>query len=74
LGRAAFVGGSNLLGIVFTLGLFIPWAAVRWARLRASHTQLVAAGSLEAFTAGEREHSKAVGEGVADFADFDMGL
>jgi uncharacterized membrane protein YjgN (DUF898 family) len=74
LGRAAFVGVSNLLGIVLTLGLFMPWAAVRWAQLRASHTQLRAAGSLETFAAGELEQSKAVGEGVADFADLDMGL
>lgn len=74
LGRAAYVGVTNLLGIVFTLGLFIPWAAVRWARLRASHLSVLAAGSLDNFTAMSQPQADAQGEGMADLAGFDLGL
>lgn len=74
LGRAAFVGVTNLLGIAFTLGLFIPWAAVRWAKLRAEHLTLHSQGSLEEFAAAAQAQAKAFGEGVADLGDFDLGL
>lgn len=74
LGRAAFVGVSNLLGIVLTLGLFIPWAAVRWSKLRAEHLVVHAAGPLDEFAAATQLEAKAFGEGVADLGGFDLGL
>src|SRR5574343_1797564 len=43
----------NWLGIICTLGLFIPWARVRVARFRAEHLALEVEGSLEEFVAGE---------------------
>jgi uncharacterized membrane protein YjgN (DUF898 family) len=74
LGRAAFVGVTNLLGIVCTLGLFIPFAAVRWARLRAEHLTLLPDGSLDDFVADTQSQANATGEGMADLMDFDIGL
>ncbi len=74
LGQAAFVGVTNLFGIVLTLGLFKPWAAVRWAKLCASHVSVLAVGSLDDFTAASQTQSEALGEGVADLAGFDLGL
>lgn len=73
IGKATFVAVTNLLGILFTLGLFFPWAAVRSARLRADHLSVLAAGSLEEFAAEAQQQSKALGEGVADLVDFDLG-
>lgn len=74
LGRAVFVGMTNLLGVICTLGLFIPWAAVRWAQLRAEHLVLHTQGSLEDFAATAQNEAKSLGEGVADLGDFDLGL
>lgn len=74
LGKAAAVGVTNLLGIALTLGLFIPWAAVRWSRLRAEHLVLHASGSLDEFVATAQSQANAFGEGVADLGDFDLGL
>lgn len=74
VGRYLGVAVTNMLGIVLTLGLFIPWAQVRMARLRAAHLTLIAAGSLAAFVAAEREQVSALGDGAADVFDMDLAL
>ncbi len=74
MGQAAFVGITNFVGIAFTLGLFIPWAAVRWSKLRAQHLVIHASTPLDEFAAAAQAESQALGEGVADLGDFDLGL
>lgn len=65
---------TNTLGIVVTLGLFIPWARVRTARYKAEHTRVLAVGDLDAFAADEREAVNSVGEGVGDLFDIEVGF
>lgn len=72
--QAALVGITNFVGIAFTLGLFIPWAAVRWSKLRAQHLVIHATTPLDEFAAAAQAESQALGEGVADLGDFDLGL
>jgi uncharacterized membrane protein YjgN (DUF898 family) len=74
LGRYMGVALSNWLGIICTLGLFIPWANVRMARLRAEHLTLHAVGSLDDFVAREHEQVSALGDGAADAFDMDLAL
>lgn len=64
----------NTLLTVLTLGLFIPFAKVRSARYAAEHLHAVVQGNLDDFAAGEAEKVSAIGEGMADFFDFDLGL
>lgn len=64
----------NWLGIIFTLGLFIPWARVRVARFRAEHLALEVSGSLDAFVAGETSVAMALGDEAAEMFDLDIGL
>ena len=64
----------NWLGIIFTLGLFIPWARVRVARFRAEHLALEANGCLDAFVAGEASSVAAIGDETAEMFDLDIGL
>jgi uncharacterized membrane protein YjgN (DUF898 family) len=64
----------NWLGILFTLGLFIPWARVRKARIRAEYLALEANGSLDDFVAGEASAASAVGDEAAEMFDLDVGL
>lgn len=63
----------NLLAIVFTAGLAIPWAKVRLAAYRASCLILQITGSLDAENLLDEETS-ALGEGMADLGDFDIGI
>lgn len=64
----------NWLAIVFTLGLFIPWARVRVARFRAEHLALAVSGSLNDFVAGEASSASAIGDEAAEMFDLDIGL
>ena len=65
---------GNILAIVLTLGLFIPWAKVRNARYMAEHLWLVPNGDLDRFVAGQQENVSAIGEEIGDMFDLDIGL
>jgi len=65
---------SNLIGIVLTLGIWIPFAKVRIARYRLERLALLAATGLDAFVAGEREALSATGEELGEAFDLDLGL
>jgi uncharacterized membrane protein YjgN (DUF898 family) len=63
----------NALAIIVSLGLLIPWAKVRLARYRASHLTLHARGDIAAEALFD-DNPNAVGEGMSDLGDFDLGI
>ncbi|GGZ07336.1 YjgN family protein [Pseudoduganella plicata] len=65
---------TNTLGIVFTLGLFIPFAHVRALRYRLESTAVLVNGSLDDVVANKGDAVGAFGEGAADLAGFDLSL
>ncbi|MDR3213998.1 MAG: DUF898 domain-containing protein [Azoarcus sp.] len=65
---------GNWLFIIFTLGLYWPWAKIRIARYRAEHTAVLVAGSLDDFIGGATQQQSAIGEEIADAFDFDIGF
>ncbi|GGY79915.1 hypothetical protein GCM10011613_26130 [Cellvibrio zantedeschiae] len=65
---------TNTLGILLTLGLFIPFAKVRAAAYKANHTALVVAGDLDGFIANKLEESNSLAEGVHDLFDIDISI
>jgi uncharacterized membrane protein YjgN (DUF898 family) len=65
---------TNTLGILFTLGLFVPFAKVRTAAYKASHTSLVVQGDLNGFIANKLDESNSLAEGVHDMFDIDISL
>ena len=67
---------SNLVAIVCTLGLAVPWAMIRLARYRAGHFAVLADGPIDDFVRDlEREHA-AAGAELIDALDVgvDLGL
>ena len=64
----------NLLVISFTLGLMIPWAAVRVARYRASALALESNSDLDGFVAASGRQVAATGEEMGEFFDVDLSL
>lgn len=70
----AWVLLSNLALIVVTLGLFLPFAKVRWARYRADSLSLVTQGTLDDFTADEQDKISAMSQEVGQAFDFDLGI
>jgi uncharacterized membrane protein YjgN (DUF898 family) len=69
-----WIGVSNFVLVVLTLGLFMPWAAVRVARYRAECLALLPASDLDAFLADTAADVSARGEEMAEMFDFDIGL
>lgn len=65
---------TNLLGVIVTLGLFMPWAAVRIARYRVESVTLVPEGNLDEFVAQQEKDLGAAGEEAAEMFDIDIAL
>lgn len=66
---------SNTLGIVITLGMYIPWAEVRLIRYRMDCLSFELAGSAEQFIAASSGSTAGpVGEEISEFFDLDFGL
>jgi uncharacterized membrane protein YjgN (DUF898 family) len=72
--RLAWIYATNLAAIVFTLGLMIPWAAVRVARYRAECLSLRGEGSLDGFIADATRQVAATGEEMGEMFDLDLSL
>jgi uncharacterized membrane protein YjgN (DUF898 family) len=70
----AWISLSNLLLVVLTLGLFIPWAMVRMTRFQLEAVKLVPNGSLQEFVDVEPDKIGAIGEETASAFDFDIAL
>lgn len=75
-GRLFRLYGGDLVRLVFTLGLALPWVVVRHVRFRCAN--LILEGPLDlAAVQQEAQAASAVGAGLGDFVgilDFDLGL
>ncbi len=71
-----WIYSSNLIAIVCTLGLAVPWAKVRMARYRTSHLVLQPAGDLDAFVAETSAQTDvgALGAEMDNLFSIDIGL
>ena len=69
-----WISFTNLLGIVFTLGLFIPFATVRMMRYKLTRMGILAQGDLAEFVAGQAQATSATGEETAEMFDVDISL
>jgi uncharacterized membrane protein YjgN (DUF898 family) len=69
----AWIRFTNVLAIIFSLGLMAPWAKVRRARYVLDQTAAVLPADMGAFQAVEGTQEGAVGDTAADFFDWDIG-
>ena len=65
---------GNAVAIIFTLGLAIPWAAIRTARYRAECLHLECEGGIESSAADVAANVSATGEEMGDMFDVDLSL
>ena len=70
----AYVMITNLLAIIFTLGLAFPWAKVRIARLMLENTQVSTNEGFDAYITQQEKESSALGDQIGDAFDVDVGL
>lgn len=64
----------NLLAIICSLGLLIPWARIRRTRYLMDHIRFIVEGDLNQFTAVQDSDEHALGDVSADFFDIEVGL
>ena len=72
--RVLWIQFSNIVLIVLSVGMLIPWARVRIVRYRLSCLSLLASEPLDGFAASERERLTATGEEMGEALDLDLGL
>ncbi|ETX01668.1 MAG: hypothetical protein ETSY1_06510 [Candidatus Entotheonella factor] len=65
---------TNLLAIICSLGLLIPWARIRRTRYILDNVLLIVTGDLDHFTADQGTVDHALGDVSADFFDIEVGL
>jgi uncharacterized membrane protein YjgN (DUF898 family) len=72
--KLALIYATNLLAIVFTLGLAIPWAVIRTARYRADCLAFASDRDLDAFMGDIARQVTATGEEMGEMFDVDLSL
>ena len=65
---------TNMLAIMFTLGLATPWAQIRMARYRTSKLHIIGDVDFDQFVGEKKEEVKATGEEIADMFDVDLSF
>ncbi len=65
---------TNIVAVVVSLGLLMPWARVRLARYRADCLGITNAEDLEHIVAALPEGLDAAGEAMTEVFDFDIGI
>jgi len=74
VGELFYIYATNIVGIVLSLGLAIPWAMIRAARYRLEHTALEVGDNLDSISAGDRYGIDATGEELGEVFDIDLGF
>jgi len=72
--KLAGIFGTNILAVLFTLGLAIPWATIRTLRYRAECAEVHADEGLESFLADVAVQVGATGEAMGEMFDVDLSL
>jgi len=65
---------TNILAIILSAGLLIPWAKVRRAQYIFDNLTVIADAGLDDFTAAVGSDEAAVGDSATDFFDIEIGL
>lgn len=72
--KLLWIAVSNMVVVVCTLFLMLPWAQVRLHRYLADHTGLIPGGSLDDFVTEQQEAGGAVGDAYTDLEGIDVGI
>ena len=74
VGPYLWISFTNVLGILFTLGLFVPFAHVRMLRYKLERMGIMTQGDLAMFVVGQSQSIAALGEETAEMFDVDISL
>ena len=69
-----FLNVTNMLAIIFTVGLAAPWVHVRMARYKAEHLALTGEKDWDKFVGERKESARALGGEMVDMFDMDISF
>ncbi|UPT78356.1 DUF898 domain-containing protein [Sulfurovum sp. XGS-02] len=72
--QLAWVMMTNFLAVIATLGLAMPWAKVRVARVMLENTQVHTGAGFDQYMTQKQNESSSLGEQIGDAFDVDVGL
>lgn len=72
--RMLWIGATNFLGVLLTLGLYKPFATIRMLRYKLESMGLMVNGELSDFVAGQQQQISATGEETAEMFDVDISF
>jgi uncharacterized membrane protein YjgN (DUF898 family) len=72
--RVMFIQTSNLVAIVLSAGLLIPWATIRLRRYQIENLSIAVTGRIDAVMAVQSEEVSAMGDELGEAFDIDIGL
>ena len=72
--KLLWIAVSNMVVVVCTLFLMLPWAQVRMAKYLATHTGFIPGGSLDDFVNEQQAAGSAMGDAYTDLEGIDVGL
>lgn len=70
----AWIMITNFLAVIATLGLAMPWAKVRVARVMLENTQVHTNAGFDQYMTQKQNESSSLGEQIGDAFDVDVGL
>lgn len=70
----AWVMITNFIIVIFTLGLGLPWAKVRMARLILENTQVDTSQGFSEYLTQKQKEQSSLGEQIGDAFDVDVGI
>ncbi len=73
-GELMWIRFSNIVAIICSVGLLIPWAKVRSTRYVLDHLMVITQGSLDEFTGAATAEDSAIGDVATDIFDIEIGL
>lgn len=71
--KLGMIASTNVIAVVFSLGLLYPWAKIRYLRYKIEHTAF-ACYNYEQFESTGYVTGSTVGEEMTDFFDIDVGV
>ena len=72
--RLAILYLTNMIAILLTVGLAVPWAVIRMMRYRASCLVLVSSVALDTFLGAAGTAVDATGQEIGEFFNIDLSL
>ena len=72
--RMAWLYSSNIVAIICSMGLLIPWAKIRTYQYRIESLKLTGSGNLDDFIVTGEKNQHALGDSIADIFDVEIGL